>query len=114
MKGTPTCYIFSCPQDEEPSGPPLHVLVPFVKTREPGLILISPLGEIRYWDSIGIGLAGGENYITLHLDLAEDESVTTLTRADVRVPSICKRPLTYAVQRRRHSSYRLPLGISTD
>ncbi|KAL4265228.1 nucleoporin Nup133 family protein [Pleurotus pulmonarius] len=84
VKGTPTCYIFSCPQDEEPSGPPLHVLVPLVKTREPGLILISPLGEIRYWDSIGIGLAGGENYVTLHLDLAEDESVTTLTRADAQ------------------------------
>ncbi|KAG9226276.1 hypothetical protein CCMSSC00406_0003155 [Pleurotus cornucopiae] len=84
VKGTPTCYIFSCPQDEEPSGPPLHVLVPFVKTREPGLILISPLGEIRYWDSIGIGLAGGENYVTLHLDLSEDESVTTLTRADAQ------------------------------
>ena len=62
---------------------PLHALIPYGSSREPGLILATPGGHIRYWDSLGIGLAGGENYNSLTLDLADEERVTTLTRADV-------------------------------
>lgn len=62
---------------------PLHALVPYGSSREPGLILVTPGGHVRFWDSLGIGLAGGEHYTTITLDLVEDERVTTLTRADV-------------------------------
>lgn len=82
VKGTPTCYIFSCPPDLERNNPPLHELVPYTTAREPGLILVSLSGQIRFWDSIGIGLAGGQNYSTTDLDLSPDEVVTNLIRAD--------------------------------
>lgn len=62
---------------------PLHALVPYGPTREPGLILVTPGGHVRFWDSLGIGLAGGDHFSSLSLDLADDERVSTLTRADV-------------------------------
>ncbi|KAJ7940617.1 Non-repetitive/WGA-negative nucleoporin C-terminal-domain-containing protein [Mycena leptocephala] len=82
VKGTPTCYIFSCPQDHDRTNPPLHELVPYTTAREPGLILVSLSGEIRFWDSIGIGLAGGQNYSTTDLGLSSHEAVTNLLRVD--------------------------------
>ncbi|KAF7338280.1 Methyltransferase type 11 [Mycena venus] len=82
VKGTPTCYIFSCPQDQDRSNPPFHELVPYTSAREPGLILVSLSGEIRFWDSIGIGLAGGQNYSSTDLNLSSDEVVTNLLRVD--------------------------------
>ncbi|KAJ6547586.1 hypothetical protein B0H19DRAFT_1266498 [Mycena capillaripes] len=82
VKGTPTCYIFSCPQDHDRTDPPFHELVPYTSAREPGLILVSLSGEIRFWDSIGIGLAGGQNYSTTDLGLSPDEAVTNLLRVD--------------------------------
>jgi len=58
--------------------------VPQGTSREPGLILVSASGKIRFWDSIGIGLAGGESYIASQLeDMEYDEEVTNLIRADV-------------------------------
>ncbi|KAJ7219294.1 hypothetical protein GGX14DRAFT_591296, partial [Mycena pura] len=82
LKGTPTCYIFACPQDDDRGNPPFHGLVPYTSAREPGLILVSLSGEIRFWDSIGIGLAGGQNYSTTELGLSSDDVVTNLIRAD--------------------------------
>ncbi|KXN86872.1 hypothetical protein AN958_09467 [Leucoagaricus sp. SymC.cos] len=84
IRGTPTCYIFSCPQDDVGANPPLHAFVPQSISREPGLILVSPSGQIRFWESISIGLAGGENFSTMNLDLAEDEYVTNFVRADAQ------------------------------
>ena len=62
----------------------LHALVPYGPTREPGLILLSPGGVLHFWDSLAMGLAGGEpsSYSSLPLDV--EERATTLTRADVR------------------------------
>ncbi|KAJ7452358.1 hypothetical protein B0H11DRAFT_1742097 [Mycena galericulata] len=82
VKGTPTCYIFSCPRDYDIASPPFHELVPYTSAREPGLILVSLSGQIRFWDSIGIGLAGGQNYSTTDLSLSSDEVVTNFVRAD--------------------------------
>lgn len=62
---------------------PLHALVPYGSSREPGLILVTSGGHVRFWDSVGIGLAGGDHYSTLSLELPDEERVTTLTRADV-------------------------------
>ncbi|GBE81938.1 hypothetical protein SCP_0403120 [Sparassis crispa] len=84
LSGTPTCYIFVCPRDDY--SPPMttvfHALVPYGASREPGLILVSYFGGVRFWDSIGMGLTGGETYSWSALDLQEDECVTTLTRSD--------------------------------
>ncbi|KAK7467177.1 hypothetical protein VKT23_004235 [Stygiomarasmius scandens] len=82
VKGTPTCYIFACPWDYNQTSPPFHSLIPYGLNREPGLILISTTGEIRFWDSIGIGLAGGENYTTTYLSLDSEDLVTNLLRVD--------------------------------
>lgn len=82
IKGTPTCYIFVCPPEDEISHPPFHALVPHGVSQEPGLILLSHSGHIRFWQSIGIGLAGGDNFSTFDLDLNEGDSVTNLLRID--------------------------------
>nr|GAT53189.1 methyltransferase type 11 [Mycena chlorophos] len=100
LKGIPTCYIFACPQDDGSSSPPFHGLVPYTSAREPGLILVSVGGEIRFWASIGIGLAGGEHYSTTQLDLASDDEVTNLIRAD---------PQTYILSTSSGSLFRLVL-----
>lgn len=62
---------------------PFHALVPNGPNREPGLILSSSTGQIRFWDGLGMGLAGGEHFSFTSLNLDEGESITTLTRADV-------------------------------
>ncbi|KAI0748169.1 Non-repetitive/WGA-negative nucleoporin C-terminal-domain-containing protein [Daedaleopsis nitida] len=50
--------------------------------REPGLIVSSNIGQIRFWDSIGMGLAGGDNFSFSQLSMEQGENVTSLTRAD--------------------------------
>ncbi|KAF5315570.1 hypothetical protein D9611_004731 [Ephemerocybe angulata] len=83
IKGTPTCYIFVCPTDPDAVlPPPFQALVPHGLTQEPGLILLSHSGHIRFWQSIGIGLAGGDNFATFDLNLAEGDTVTNLLRVD--------------------------------
>ena len=80
IRGTPTCYIFSCPLE---NACPYHALVPYGPSREPGLILLSMKGEIRFWDSIGIGLAGGEHFSMTILDLMGPEYISNFIRVDV-------------------------------
>ncbi|EIN07336.1 hypothetical protein PUNSTDRAFT_71669 [Punctularia strigosozonata HHB-11173 SS5] len=82
LAGAPTCYIFPCPLDPTQTCAPLHAFIPYSTSREPGLILISVNGEVRCWDSVGIGLAGGEYYSTIVLGLDAGEEVTVLTRAE--------------------------------
>lgn len=88
LKGIPTCYIFACPWDQTCTDPPFHGLFPHGPlSSEPGLVLISHSGEIRFWDNIGIGLAGGEHYSKTNLGLTDGELVTDLLRADVSAGS---------------------------
>ncbi|KAF8910963.1 methyltransferase type 11 [Gymnopilus junonius] len=99
IKGIPTCYIFSCPYNPHLPRPPFHALVPQGSSREPGLILVSPGGQIRFWDSISMGLAGGDNFVQSQLeDLDFDEEVTNLVRID---------PQTYALSTSYGRLYRL-------
>ena len=87
VSGIPTCYIFACPQDAEPlpMDTPLHGLIPYGTSREPGLILASPEGKIHCWDSLGMGLAGGGRAFKTKLELLQDEKITTMIRADVSI-----------------------------
>ncbi|KZT70169.1 hypothetical protein DAEQUDRAFT_709105 [Daedalea quercina L-15889] len=84
LTGTPTCYIFLCPTSgtSDPMDTPFHALVPHGSSREPGLIIISPRGQIRFWDGLGMGLAGGDNFAHFVLPMEDGETVTTLTRTD--------------------------------
>ncbi|KAJ3934928.1 MAG: hypothetical protein NXY57DRAFT_593318 [Lentinula lateritia] len=100
VKGIPTCYIFTCPYDFNQTSPPFHSLVPWGSSREPGLILISTAGEIRLWDSVGIGLAGGDRYSTTYLELISEDIVTGLKRVDTQ---------TYVVSTSSGSLYKLVL-----
>lgn len=77
------CYIFPCPQHDGATELPLHSFVPQSTDREPGLILVSVYGEVRIWDSVGAGLAGGKNFTTMELNLMEDEHVTNLVQFNV-------------------------------
>ncbi|GLB34911.1 putative non-repetitive/WGA-negative nucleoporin C-terminal [Lyophyllum shimeji] len=103
LKGTPTCYIFACPRDPEQQHPPFHALIPYTTAREPGLILLSHDGTVRYWDSIGIGLAGGDHYATTKLDISAGESVTNLVRSDSQ---------TYVASTTAGNLFRLTLTLS--
>ena len=81
--GIPTCYIFPCPADPSQAAP-LYAFVPYGGSREPGLILASQSGEVWFWNNIGVGLAGGEQYSKILLELQSNEIVNSLTRLDVR------------------------------
>lgn len=75
----PTCYIFPCPNDYPHVTAPFGALVPYgsgpsnLSTREPGLLLLSPGGEMKFWDSIGLGLTGGESTDEGQVELDDDE-----------------------------------------
>ncbi|KAF8478553.1 Non-repetitive/WGA-negative nucleoporin C-terminal-domain-containing protein [Russula ochroleuca] len=81
LVGIPTCYIFPCPADPSQAAP-LYAFVPYSSSREPGLILASQSGEVWFWNNIGVGLAGGEQYSKILLELQTNEIVNSLTRLD--------------------------------
>jgi hypothetical protein len=83
LVGIPTCYIFPCPADPSQAAP-LYAFVPYGGSREPGLILASQSGEVWFWNNIGVGLAGGEQYSKILLEMQSNEIVNSLTRLDVR------------------------------
>ncbi|KAH9934994.1 uncharacterized protein B0H18DRAFT_1082732 [Fomitopsis serialis] len=105
LTGTPTCYIFLCPTSgtSDPMDTPFHVLVPHGPSREPGLIIISPRGQVRFWDGLGMGLAGGDNFAFSVVEMEDGETVTALTRAD---------PHTYLVSTSFGKLWRLTLTAS--
>lgn len=82
LPGTPTCYIFPCPNRISEARVPLKALVSYGPSREPGLILLSPFGELRFWDSIGLGLTGGEPTQESLIELTSNEFVTVLEYSD--------------------------------
>ncbi|KDQ07351.1 hypothetical protein BOTBODRAFT_192479 [Botryobasidium botryosum FD-172 SS1] len=86
--GSSTCYIFPAPDFRHADGAPTHLIipvasiVPYSSSREPGLIVCSATGEVRFWDSIAPGLAGAEKYHTTRLPVSADEYVTALYRCE--------------------------------
>ena len=52
--------------------------------REPGLMLVSASGEVRFWSSIHLALSGPERFQQLHLDLAAGEVVRKMVAVTVR------------------------------
>ncbi|KAA1471121.1 hypothetical protein DENSPDRAFT_837049 [Dentipellis sp. KUC8613] len=99
LSGVPTCYIFPCPMDQSQTAP-FHAFVPYGVSREPGLVLVSSSGEIRFWDSISIGLAGGEPFSRSQLELEAGETASSLSRSD---------PQTYISSTSKGRLFRLTL-----
>lgn len=102
LSGIPTCYIFPSPVDPSQAAP-LHAFVPYGSSREPGLILASPSGEVWFWNNIGVGLAGGEQYSKILLELESNETINSLTRLD---------PQTFVVSTSSGRLFRLTLTTS--
>lgn len=79
-------------------------------------------GEIRFWDSIGIGLAGGEHYSSSFLDLVGSEYISCFIRADVCLqqkflptlshPHLQLQPQTYIATTSTGRLFRLTLASS--
>lgn len=57
-------------------------MVPRQAAREPGLILVSADGEVRFLDNVATSLAGQERSQTLQVDLGVGEHVVGLVRAE--------------------------------
>ncbi|EGG12188.1 uncharacterized protein MELLADRAFT_89359 [Melampsora larici-populina 98AG31] len=86
----PTCYVFPCPISRTESvlvntlAPlPLASLISISSTstytrREPGLLLVSPTGELRAWDSLSLALSGVEKFATIQVQLHDAELVRCL------------------------------------
>lgn len=77
------CYIFPNPSTLGHNDVPYASFVPYRSSQEPGLILCSESGAVRYWDNVSLGLTGGESFRALQLGLAGGERVLRMTRADV-------------------------------
>ncbi|KAG0146483.1 hypothetical protein CROQUDRAFT_671107 [Cronartium quercuum f. sp. fusiforme G11] len=86
----PTCYVFPCPISRTESvlvntlAPlPLACLISHSSSsthtrREPGLLLVSPTGELRVWDSLSLALSGVDKYATVQVQLHDSELVRCL------------------------------------
>ncbi|KAI9627190.1 hypothetical protein H4Q26_017508 [Puccinia striiformis f. sp. tritici PST-130] len=91
MSALPTCYSFPCPISNTSSvlvntlAPlPLASLISHssnisTSTRhEPGLLLVSPTGELRAWDSLSLALSGVDKFATIQIQLQDAELVRCL------------------------------------
>ncbi|MBW0480464.1 hypothetical protein O181_020179 [Austropuccinia psidii MF-1] len=87
----PTCYSFPCPISKTASVlvntlaplPLVSFISPFANTsnnsrREPGLLLLSPTGELRAWDSLSLALSGVDKYTSIQVQLHDTELVRCL------------------------------------
>lgn len=95
---TPTCFRFPCPPSS--SGDlalsvyaPLP-LVSFVdygsNAREPGLLLVGTLGQIRFWETISAALTGVDKYHVANLPLEKGEVVRQVLALSVGTDYYCK------------------------
>ncbi|KAH8116942.1 Non-repetitive/WGA-negative nucleoporin C-terminal-domain-containing protein [Phellopilus nigrolimitatus] len=82
LLGAPTCYIFPCPSRYSEPSVPFSAIVSYGPSREPGLILLSPYGETRFWDSVELGLTGGDPTDDSLIDLRSDEAITAFVYAE--------------------------------
>ncbi|KAF8313388.1 hypothetical protein DL93DRAFT_2167809 [Clavulina sp. PMI_390] len=79
-----SCFIFSNPPTTSTNTniqTPLAALVPYRNSSEPGLLLCSQDGSIRFWENVSLGLAGGDSFRTLKLAVAVGEHITRVLRA---------------------------------
>lgn len=86
---SPTIYIFPVPtSDSLPASVTIQSPLSFVSLvpatsqpsqREPGLLIIGPDGEIRYWEHVSMALSGADRFKHAEMDLQPGELVRGVT-----------------------------------
>jgi len=90
LSGPPTTHIFPAPPTSQGQlYPPQVILLPSLahpsvhahsQISEPALILVSPTGQVRFWPSIFLGLAGGDKFTAATLPFQPDENTSASAR----------------------------------
>lgn len=81
----PACYIFPNPASSlSAKDLPLSSFVPYQSSQEPGLMLISTTGDLRFWVNVSLGLTGGESYYRVRVPVSTSERVLQIHRIEVR------------------------------
>ncbi|KAK8861724.1 hypothetical protein IAR55_002547 [Kwoniella newhampshirensis] len=85
---SPTTYTFNAPPSTQPNGnnvdlPVLSALYTGSTSSEPGMILVSSSGTIRFWESMSLALtASSERFQELYIDLGEDGVIDRFWKLD--------------------------------
>ncbi|RXK40460.1 hypothetical protein M231_02293 [Tremella mesenterica] len=76
---SPTCYTFPAPRSSQGHGasapPVISALYHGSNGSEPGMILVSPTGEMRIWESMNLALANVDRFQRVELELEQDDFV---------------------------------------
>ena len=70
-------------------APILAALYTGTSSGEPGMVLVSRTGELRFWESMSLALANVERFQGLGLELAQEDFVEKVWTIDV---SRCRIP----------------------
>jgi nuclear pore complex protein Nup133 len=76
------------PSHSEP--PVLAALYTGSSASEPGMILVSSTGEVRFWESMSLALANVERYQAIQMELGQDDYVQRIWKCDVSWPVTTK------------------------
>ncbi|WVQ78640.1 hypothetical protein IAT38_000727 [Cryptococcus sp. DSM 104549] len=81
----PTTYTFQAPipvYSDSTSSPALTALYTSSASSEPGIIVVSASGEIRFWENMSLALSNSSKYQTTQIDLAEDDFAKRIRKID--------------------------------
>lgn len=91
---SPTCYTFPAGSDSSSYSRSSHpVLADFFtgSGAEPGVVIVSPDGEIRVWENMSLGLGNLDRFQSAKLELGQDDLVDSLWKLDVRLSESSQR-----------------------
>jgi nuclear pore complex protein Nup133 len=87
-----TCYVFPVPQPEGLSlaaavfAPlPFGSLVNYGSDRDPGFLLVSSTGQVRFWEGINMALSGADKFHSIAIYLSAGELVKSMVSLQVRL-----------------------------
>lgn len=86
---SPTLYAFPVPSATSLCHPQL---VRHPAGREPGVLVVSPQGEVRFWEGVSQALVGGgERFVVGDVTgLKDDEDVMGISEVEVSLPSLLR------------------------
>ncbi|EPQ30426.1 uncharacterized protein PFL1_01952 [Pseudozyma flocculosa PF-1] len=84
---SPTCFTFDIPESSSSS---MHStddlaqcgLIPRSAAREPGIVLVTPSGQVRFWEGISASMAREDLAQTIQVSLNPQETVMEMQRLD--------------------------------
>lgn len=92
---SPTCYTFALSSSSVTTSAiaiqslPFCGLVPRRSGREPGLVLVYPSGQVRFWDGVEASLTGADRMQSLSIPVGYEETVSEFVRLEVSARSSC-------------------------